>query len=144
MGQKRHSQPDTFGLGTTALCTLMGWLHSVRAAYGSAGGRRGGCAKDSGSAQGQSENRCANWWCQSTSVCVLVRREGISQGAKEDGAHLSQHISREPAEAGTVAGLFLSAKPQPPFLPVSLLVYLTAPAWPAKTGTILGRMGVGL
>lgn len=73
-----------------------------------------------------------------------MRREGISQGAKEDGAHLSQHISREPAEAGTVAGLFLSAKPQPPFLPMSLLVYLTAPAWPAKTGTILGRTGVGL
>lgn len=77
-------------------------------------------------------------------MCVLVRREGISPFAKENGVCLSQHIPREPAKAGTLAGLFLSAKPQPLFLPVSLLVHLTAPAWPAKSGTILGRMGVRL
>lgn len=121
----RHSQPETFGFGTVALCALMGQLHSMRAAYESAVGRRGGYAKDPGSAQ--SENRCTNWWCQRTSVCVLVRREGISLDAKEDGVRLRQHIPREPAKAGTVAGLFLSAKPHPLFLPVSLLVHLTAP-----------------
>lgn len=75
---------------------------------------------------------------------MLVRREGISLGAKEDGVCLSQHIPREPAKAGTVAGLFLSAKPQALFLPMSLLFHLTAPAWPAKTGTVQGRMGFWL
>lgn len=103
-----------------------------------------GYTKDPGFAQRQSENRCANRWCQRTSVCVLVRREGISLRAKEDGARLKQHIPGEPAEARTVAGLFSSAKPQPPFLPVSLLVHVTAPAWPAKSGAILRRTGVGL
>lgn len=75
---------------------------------------------------------------------MLVRREGISLDAKENGVRLSQHIPGEPAKAGTVAGLFLSAKPQALFLPMSLLVHLTAPAWPSKIGTVLGRMGVGL
>lgn len=75
---------------------------------------------------------------------MLVRREGISLGALEDGVCLSQHIPREPAKAGTLAGLFLSAKPQPLSLPVSLLVRLTALARLAKSGTIQGRTGVGL
>lgn len=35
---------------------------------------------------------------------------------------MSQHIVSEPAKAGTVAGLSLSAKPQPPFLMGSVLV----------------------
>lgn len=77
-------------------------------------------------------------------MCVPTRRESISLGAKGDGTGLSQHVARQPAKAGTVAGLFLSPKSQPPFLARSLLVHLAASAWPAKTGTILGRMGAGL
>lgn len=77
-------------------------------------------------------------------MCVPVRREGISLGAKRVGAGLRQHVARELAKAGTVAGLILSAKPQLPFLAGTFLVHLAAPAWPAKTGTVLGRMGAGL
>lgn len=119
MGWMRHRQPDTFGSGTTALCTLLGWLHSMRAAYGSTGGRRGGYVKDPGSEQ--SENTFTNWRCRRTSVHLLVRREGVTLGAKKYGVCLSQGIPREPGKTESVTSLFLSAKPQSAFLPVHSL-----------------------